>query len=135
MRFVVGSVQPDLIVLEDYAIGGSHAKAIIPTCEWGGVLRLELFDLSVPFIVVPPQAIKSYCTGKGNAGKDEVGYELSTRTGIVFRNKDESDAFGLGAMVNDHYGNPWVSVPKAWRESAFKQVQWPEGVKDAKTHP
>ena len=113
-----------MVVLEDYAIGASKGGSIIATCEWGGVLRLLLYEMDIPFVLVPPQAIKTYCTGKGNSGKDLVCSELSSRTGLVFNNPDESDAYGLAALANDYHGDPWVTMPAKWRENAFKQVQW-----------
>lgn len=122
---VLYDLKPDLVVVEDYALG-KHGGAVIPTVEWGGVLRIMLHEWpDLPWVVCPPQVIKSYCTGKGNSAKSQVQSEISARTGVVFKNHDESDAWGLAAAANDHYGQPWLKVPAEWRKKALDQVEWP----------
>jgi Holliday junction resolvasome RuvABC endonuclease subunit len=93
--------------------------------EWGGVLRLALYDhLAQPIVEVPPSSLKKYLTGRGNADKDLM---LSTATRRFDRvlNNDEADALALWAMAMDAYGHPVIQVPQAHRK-ALDVIQWPQ---------
>lgn len=122
---IIKHEQPNLVVIEDYALGGSHPSSAIPTCEWGGVLRVAVDESGVAWRVAPPQAIKYYVTGKGNAKKELVCSSLSAKTGITFPNSDEADAFALAALAAHYYGSvPWFKVTETDSSKSFKQLKW-----------
>jgi len=101
------------VVLEGYSFASktSRAHAI---GELGGVLRLSLWEMGIPFVEIPPTVRAKFATGKGNAGKNEVISAISARTGIVWSGKgadDQCDAFileeiGLAALGMSRYEWP-----------------------------
>lgn len=113
----------DLVVIEDYAFSraGAHSHEI---GELGGVVRLALHVVGVPWVPVLPTSLKKYATGKGNATKPDMRMALFQRFGIDERDDNRVDALWLRAMALDHYGEPVVTMPAAHRE-ALTKVSWP----------
>lgn len=119
----------DLVAIEGYSYGSrnSHAHAL---GELGGVIRLTLHDLHIPYVEIVPSARAKYATGKGNASKDTVISAISSRTHHQFATSDEIDAWILWAMCLDHYGHPPLTMPASHRV-ALTKVTWPH----LKGHP
>ncbi len=99
-------VKPDLIAYEGYAMGFGKGMAgkIFDRAELGGILKLmfiEEFDATV--LVVPPNSLKLFMTGKGrlskgDKGKKEFSEYASKHRGRGFMSFDEADAYGLMVM-------------------------------------
>lgn len=113
----------DVVLVEGYAFG--RANQAHQMGELGGVVRLALYEAGLPFVEVPPSLLKSYATGRGNAGKADVLVAAVKRLGYEGANDNEADAFWLLHMAADHYGAPWAQLPEAQR-AALKKVVWPE---------
>jgi Holliday junction resolvasome RuvABC endonuclease subunit len=95
-----------LVMIEGYAFGAKGSSGI-SLGELGGVTRVALYDLNVPFIEIPPTQAKKFITGTGSAPKDIVIKELYKRFGIDTNDNNIADAVGLmilgRALVNDFY--------------------------------
>jgi crossover junction endodeoxyribonuclease RuvC len=112
-------------VIEGYAFASrnSHAHSI---GELGGVVRLVLFDLNIPYVEVPPTSRAKFATGRGNPGKNEVISAISAKTGLVFSGgsgNDECDAWILEQMAVTKLG----LSPYTWTKeqvSALDKVDW-----------
>jgi crossover junction endodeoxyribonuclease RuvC len=114
----------DVVVIEGYSFA-SRGRAVVSLGELGGVLRTALHEHGIPYVEVPPSALKKYATGKGNAGKELVLVEAVKRLGYEGSSTDEADAMWLRQMGMDHYGHPdAVVVPKSNRD-ALEKVEWP----------
>lgn len=83
-----------LVVIEGYSFG-SRGRATFSLGELGGVLRVMLAEIPVPVLVVPPQTLKKFITGKGNTNKTAVSLALMKRWGLEIEQEDEADAIGL----------------------------------------
>jgi crossover junction endodeoxyribonuclease RuvC len=123
----------DVVAIEGYSMGtarqSSHAHAL---GELGGVIRLMLWDLGVPFVEIPPASAKRYATGKGNANKNEMLLAAAKRLGYEGSSNDEADALWLRMMALDHYldgvdrhTHAVAEMPAANREALIK-VAWPQ---------
>lgn len=110
------------VLIEGYSFGSkkSQAHAI---GELGGVVRLLLFDLGIPFVEVPPTCRAKFATGKGNASKSAVVSAVSARTGRVWEVDDEVDAFILQEMGLTHLGSPRYAWP-AENRKALDKINW-----------
>lgn len=114
-----------LAIIEGYSFASrnSHAHAI---GELGGVVRLQLWHLKIPYIEVPPTCRAKFATGKGNAGKGEVMSAVSARTGITWSGAgadDLCDAFLLEEIGLVKLGRPRYEWP-AINRSALDKIDW-----------
>ena len=99
-RQLLDKVQPELVVIEGYAMG---AKGMVFNLgEMGGMYRLELFDRGIPYLEVPPSNLKLFATGsgglRGDAKKAAMVNAAASRLGRKLRTDDEADAFHLMRM-------------------------------------
>lgn len=118
---------PDLVVIEGYSFGSAKSSSQAhSTGELGGVLRVQLHELGVPFVEVSPSSRMKYATGKGMAKKEAVLAEVVRRFGYMGSSNDEADAMVLLAMALDAYGLPGaIEMPKVHREG-LEGVPWPK---------
>jgi Holliday junction resolvasome RuvABC endonuclease subunit len=106
---------PDLILIEDYTPGIKSAAAH-RLAEIAGVVRLACFRSGARVVLVNPQHLKIYATGKGGAEKRHMALEAWKRTGLEFGTDDECDAWWLHAMGRDYLGHPLFDLPGRNRE-------------------
>lgn len=70
-----GDLKPDFACLENYAFSrGNRAHQI---GEAGGLVRLIMWDLLIPYRLHDPKTVKLFATGKATADKEEVQAEAS----------------------------------------------------------
>jgi len=113
-----------IVLIEGYSFSSrnSHAHAL---GELGGVVRLALHENGVPYVDVPPNCLKKFATGKGNATKAQVVSAVSARTGSMFDTDDEADAWVLAEIGRVHYLQAGVvDWPKSHLQ-ALEKVAWP----------
>ena len=69
---IVTVVQPDFVVLEDYAFGA--AGRLTQLSENAGTLKVKLYEHypQLPLHVVAPTTMKKFATGRGIATKDDI---------------------------------------------------------------
>lgn len=88
----------------------------------------HLWTVDVGYVVIPPASLKSYATGKGGAGKDDMVAAAALHLGYPHDiSDDEADAAWLRAAVLHHYGrvspSP-ISFP-ADRIDVLDDLEWP----------
>lgn len=114
--------RPDLVVVEDYALGAPGRLALVRLGEIGGVTRLRLFELAVPFVLVRPSTVKRFATSRGNATKEDMIAAAIARGARGSVNDDEADAFHLRRMGRAAVG---LEGPLAAHElDALAAVTW-----------
>jgi len=94
---VLRTGNPLVVAIEGYAYGAkSQAHSL---GELGGVIRVLLFESVIPnAVVVPPNVLKKFATGTGNADKGAVSKGLFKRWGVDVENNNEADASGLALL-------------------------------------
>lgn len=123
-NIVVGN-KIEAVAIEGYAFAARHSQAH-SIGELGGVVRVTLLSMDIPFVVVPPTCRAKFATGKGNAGKSEVISSISAITGIVWKGghaDDMCDAWVLEEMVLAKLGYAKFK----WSEislSALEKIDW-----------
>lgn len=113
------------VVIEGYSFASRNSQAH-STGELGGVLRLTLFRMGVPFVEAPPTTRAKFATGRGNASKSEVISAVSARTGIVWSGKgadDMADAYILEEMGLAAQGASRYDWPKTNTDALIK-IDW-----------
>lgn len=113
------------VAIEGYAFAARHSQAH-SIGELGGVVRVSLLSMDIPYVVIPPTCRAKFATGKGNAGKSEVISSVSAITGIVWKGghaDDMCDAWILEEMVLAKLGYAkfaWPSISLA----ALGKIDW-----------
>ena len=109
----------DLICIEGYSFGSRSSQAHA-LGELGGVVRRDLWREGFTYIDIPPSTLKTYATGKGNAGKLEVVANARERLGYGGFDDNCADALWLRALGLDLLGEPLVSLPQTHRRALDK---------------
>lgn len=114
-----------VVMVEGYSFGSRNSQAHA-IGELGGVVRLTLWNLRIPYVEIPPTCRAKFSTGKGNAGKTEVMSATSARTGITWLGKgadDRCDAFLLEEMGRVKLGTQRYSWPVS-HLAALDKIDW-----------
>lgn len=111
----------DVVMVEGYAF--SRANQAHQLGEAGGVVRLALYQLDVPWTTANPKSVKKYATGNGNARKTAVLEAARDLLGYDGHDDNQADALWLAAMAVDYYDR-LSAVPQTHRV-ALRKIQWP----------
>lgn len=86
-----------LCIIEGFSFG-SKGQAVFDLGMLGGIVRMDLYRLGIPFATVPPNSLKKFVTGNGNAGKPKM-LEMTFRNfGVgseVLKDDNQVDGYGL----------------------------------------
>lgn len=113
------------VILEGYSFASRSGQAF-SIGELGGVIKLLLWQIGVPCVVIPPTCRAKFATGRGNASKFEVLSSISARTGKIWENPgadDKCDAWVLQEMGLAHLGKSRYDWP-AQNLDALVKVDW-----------
>jgi Holliday junction resolvasome RuvABC endonuclease subunit len=113
------------VAIEGYSFASRNSQAHA-IGELGGVVRLVLWNLRIPYVEIPPTCRAKFATGKGNASKGEVLSAVSAKTGLVWSGAgadDLCDAFILEEMALAKCDSPRFKWP-ALNLSALDKVNW-----------
>ena len=127
---LLDKVQPDLVVYEGYAMGQFGGK-MFDRAELGGVLKLMIHERRIQILLVPPNNLKLFATGKGNADKDQVRVAMNRLLGRLVSTDDEADAFALfqmGTYLSDRRSRP--RDPRHYQHRAISGCELIDGCVD-----
>lgn len=111
-----------LMFVEGYSFGSTGGQAM-ERAEWGGQLRLTMFDLGWDVIEVTPTMLKKYVTGKGHAEKDGMRMEVLKRWAYESTDNNDADAYALMRLGFDFIRwREGLQVTKAVAEVCAKLV-------------
>jgi crossover junction endodeoxyribonuclease RuvC len=113
------------VIIEGYAFAARNSQSH-KIGELGGVVRLLLHEMMIPFVDVPPTSRAKFATGRGNAAKTEVISAVSARTGLIWSGKsadDECDAWLLEEMGLQAIGLGKYHWPES-NMAALKNIEW-----------
>jgi crossover junction endodeoxyribonuclease RuvC len=89
--------QPDVVVIEDYAINNKFTRTEM--VEVGTVIRNALYYHGLGWYTVIPTSLKKWVIGKGGGkgkeGKDAMAASVNARWGFTSKHDDVIDAFAL----------------------------------------
>lgn len=113
---------PALVLIEGYDLHPRGITSAHRLAELGGVIRLRLFELGIPYLEIPPASLKRYATGTGNANKDRM-IDAARALGATPADHDQADAFLLRHLGRAAYGlEPITTAHAAEIVAAFT---WP----------
>lgn len=117
-------LRADVAVVEGYNPKGRQGFTMARIAELGGVVRMRLWQLSVPYVEAPPSLVKKFATGNGNADKAAVT-AAAVAAGAAPANADQADAFWLRQLALAAAGAPHDDD----QELLVARLDWPEGVR------
>lgn len=112
------STSIELVAIEGYAYAVQQSRAH-STGELGGVVKLTLNSLNYKTIIVPPESLKKFATGKGQIKKNMVMTKVYKKYGLEFKNDDECDAYCLAKMGQAYLEGTEIKYEK----EALKKVE------------
>lgn len=101
---------PDLVCVEGYAHGRTNQAHQIG--ELGGLIRVEMFAQDLRYEVIPPNSLKMFATGRGNADKGAMLAHAIRRLGYDGSDHNQADALWLRAIGHALAGEPIVELPQ-----------------------
>lgn len=101
LRKVADAGEIARVALEGYSLGNRNQAGVRSMAEWGGVLRLALYEAGLPWIEIPPATAKKYATGRGDAPKDRIALAAFKRWGIELQDEHQTDAYVLARIARD----------------------------------
>jgi Holliday junction resolvasome RuvABC endonuclease subunit len=115
--------RPDLAVVEQFGgeFKGAAARAI-PMVH--ATFRLVLMRAGIPYVLLTPQTLKTFATGRHTADKTAMTLAAFKRMDREFTDDNECDAAWLRAAGLYAYGEPVVDLPKAHTD-VLRKVAWP----------
>lgn len=98
----VRAYDPVAVCVEGYSMGSRNTQAH-KTGEWGGVLRLALYEAGYRVYLLPPKSLKKFATGNGNIeGKAPMAVALRKLIGVRLADReDEVDAALLALAIQE----------------------------------
>lgn len=94
--------KPQVVYLEGFSFG-SRGRSLYQLGMLGGLIRKILWEMSqfgeLKYKEIPPKVIKHFCSGKGNAAKEDMKLHVYKKWKIEFPSNDEVDAFVLAKLA------------------------------------
>lgn len=88
------------VAIEGFAYNNRHT--LITLCEISTLIKQEMLLQGIPWWEVPPNVLKKWTTGKGNATKEEMAFSVRARWGyspLEKKGDDLVDAFALSKLA------------------------------------
>jgi len=117
--------EPILICIEGY---GFASNTVAWSAELGGHVKCELEKAGATYLIVGPNQLKKFVTGKGAGKKNIVMMHAFKKYGIEFDDDNECDAFIL-AMIAQAYVED-IELNKAQQE-VMKKLRGENGKRKA----
>lgn len=103
---------PKLVAIEGLALG-SRTGLSAERCALHYMVRVALYESKVPFLIVAPNSLKKFATGKGNAEKNVIIREVYRRWGIEAADDNQADAAVLAQIARAWAGERMdLTVPQ-----------------------
>jgi Holliday junction resolvasome RuvABC endonuclease subunit len=111
------SHEPALVAIEGYAYGTKQGREAAG--ELGGQVKVGLWEIRLPYIVVAPTTLKAFVLGSGRGEKSHMMLKVFQRWGFEAANDDQADAYGL-ARFAEAYLQPRSAWTKRFAQLARK---------------
>jgi crossover junction endodeoxyribonuclease RuvC len=119
--------RPHLVLVEWLPQFEGKGATSLRLAELHGVVKHWLHARGVRYVDVHPPEVKTWATGKGNAGKTQVKEAVTATYGRLVHVADDNqaDAVALLSMALHAYGQPLVSATSSHQRKALGNVKWP----------
>jgi Holliday junction resolvasome RuvABC endonuclease subunit len=95
MKFFIYKIPKNSYVCIEAPFGGGRSLDI---GECFGLLKKELYERNIPYILIPPKSLKLFITGNGNADKAKMALSIWKEYRIDLDNEHKTDSYSLAVM-------------------------------------
>lgn len=81
-KILLGYPDIDWVIEEGYAFQPFATNNTFSIGEAGGVVKLMIYQMGFPLLLVPPKQMKKFFTGNGNAKKPEIWETIRNKHGL-----------------------------------------------------
>lgn len=97
LRDTLEGERPRLVAIEGYAHGAEFQAH--PLGEIGGIARLLLWEMGIPFVEVQPTSAKLFIAGDGKAKKPAIRKAIRAKWGHDIKDNNQADAYALALLA------------------------------------
>ena len=118
----------DLVAMEGPSYGHSGPRFHEDLAGLRVLVRRYCHRHDIPYALIPPNNLKLYTAGRGNATKGEVRSAIADRYDVHTEGAgryDMADAYGAFVAASDWLGQQLAPVPER-NATALAGCQWPE---------
>lgn len=94
------------VAMEDFAHGAKFQAHQLGTNQ--GVIRLAIYEMGLPLLLVGVNTLKMFVTGKGKASKDVMIKEVFKNWGFDTESNDLADAFAVRMFLESYMAEKWT---------------------------
>jgi len=97
---LLDKTQPSMAAIEGYSYNSTGR--VFELGEVGGIVKLALTEMKVPFIVVPPVLLKKFATNKNMAQKHDMIFAAAKLCDLKITDHNQADAFFLAQIAKTY---------------------------------
>lgn len=101
LREIIAAQKIELIVYE--RVAGQHSASLIHAAKMVAIIETLCEELGIEYAAFSAKEIKSWATGKGNAGKDLMIKAAQDNYGYTGNDDNEADAILIYQMAKAYY--------------------------------
>lgn len=94
---VIDEHQPDVIVIEDYAVS-KFGGSVIASVSLGAIIRYFFRQKEIAYWTAPPTVVKGFLSGSGNTPKEKMMMLVLKKWGFEAADNNQADAYVLAKM-------------------------------------
>lgn len=117
---LLDTYKPIVAVIEGY--GFANAFTLVPLVEIGTAVRLACKERNIDIVLIPPNNLKQFATGKGSAKKEMIMLEVYKRWGFDPPTNNIADAYVLSRIGKAIHGLDRVTKEVATNLSKIESV-------------
>lgn len=85
-------------ILEGYSMG-SKGQGVTGLAELGGIIRMMLYDMNIPYVQSPPYNAKAYISGISVAEKEIIIESILEKYNLHIEDDNIADSFSMANML------------------------------------
>lgn len=93
--------KPQVAVMENYAYDAVNRLADL--AEWGGQIKVLLYEQGIPLVIASPQQLKGFATGNRTASKKKVMEWVEKKWGLSVAGNDNLSDAAVLAKIGEIY--------------------------------
>lgn len=98
IKYLILTYQVTEVILEGYSMN-STGQGVTGLAELGGIIRMMIFDLGIPYVQCPPFNAKAYISGISVAEKEVIINAINEKYNILIDDDNIADSFVMAHML------------------------------------